>query len=448
MRGLRGRDVVAGVALGFALGIGCLPGEAQLAEGVPEAEWIQEDPANDLYREARTALREREYQRAAELFASLRERYRASGYVADSYYYEAYARQRMGEEQELRMALELLAAQEQRHAAAATRQDAEALRVRVESQLARRGDRESYERVEAQAAQGCGEQDEVRMAALSALLNMDPDRARPILIEVLESRDACSVELRKQAVFLLGQSMDEGNVDVMLDLIYDNPDPDPEVRGAAVFWLGQSGSPRATEALNRMLQETDDRELQEAALYALARVDGPGTMDILVEYARRTDIDPELRANAVFWIAQRPGPESSRVLRELYPSAERELKEQIIFGLSRHEEQENVQFLRDLARRKAEDAELRMNALHWLAQSGAGLPMGDLVALYRSSEDRELKQQIIFVAAQQDDEEVVTFLIEVANDEGDRELREQAIHWLGRSEDPRAAEALMEIIRR
>jgi len=43
-----------------------------------------------------------------------------------------------------------------------------------------------------------------KVAALNALLQMDADRAMPILTKVLERRDACSAGLRRKAVFLVG----------------------------------------------------------------------------------------------------------------------------------------------------------------------------------------------------------------------------------------------------
>ena len=43
------------------------------------------------------------------------------------------------------------------------------------------------------------------MAALNALLQMDADRALPILRRVLARRDTCSEILRRKAVFLVAQ---------------------------------------------------------------------------------------------------------------------------------------------------------------------------------------------------------------------------------------------------
>jgi tetratricopeptide (TPR) repeat protein len=223
----------------------------------PEA-WQQEDPGARAYRTAREALNARRYREAAEYFAQMRADFPQSGYVPDSYYYQAFAMYREQSRDSYQRAMELLREQLRRYPEASTRADADELRVRIEAALARRGDSQAAAAIAQQAQQPCGEDQEVRSAALSALLNMNAERAVPILQEVLMSRDECSVELRRRAVFLIAQHMTEESVDVLVDLAHRNPDPDPEVREQAVFWLSQVHSDEALEALMSILRETDD----------------------------------------------------------------------------------------------------------------------------------------------------------------------------------------------
>lgn len=111
----------------------------------------------------------------------------SSVYVADSYYYQAFALFREAGNSNLRRAIELLRAQAPDHSDASTRADGDALMVRIEAQLARQGDARAARVITEQASGPCDEDQEVRMAALSALLNMNADRAVPILEEVLQS---------------------------------------------------------------------------------------------------------------------------------------------------------------------------------------------------------------------------------------------------------------------
>lgn len=422
----------------------------------PEA-WLPQDPADSLYRAARARLNDRRYAEAARTFAEIRADYPRSGYVGDAYYFEALARSRVGAQQELRVALELLAVQRERHPQAATLQDARALAVRIESQLARRGDAQAAESLmgvaRGDASQVACDEDEqaLRATALSALLQMDPDRARPILQEVLRTRDECAAELRAQAVFILAQHMDDDDatIDLLLDLAHRNPDPDPEVREAAVFWLSQTGRDEAVDALVEILESgSASPEVAEHAVFALGQTGNPRAFQVLRDYARNPSADPELRANAIFWLGQEGGAEAGSFLRSLYDSLDdRELKERVFFAIAENGGETDREWLLARAMDASEDVEVRQTALFWAGE--AGLTPEQALDIYRTAPDRELREQAIFVLTQvADDEEAADALMQIARSEEDAELRQQAVFWLSQSDDPRVAEFLREIILR
>lgn len=444
LAGLEGLEALA--AVGGAWGGQAAP--APLADPVLPESWIQEDPGAELYQDAREALNEGRYARAAELFARLRTDHPESGYVADSFYWQSFALYRQGGGGSYRAALALLERQAAEHPDARTRVDADELRVRVEAQLARRGDAEAAAAIARQAAEPCDQDQELRAAALSALLNMNAEQAVPILREVLQSRDECSVELRRRAVFLVSQKMTDESVDILLDLAHRNPDPDPEVREQAVFWLSQVQSDEALDALAAILRETPDPQLQERAVFAISQHGSDRAVELLRDYAERADADPEVRANAIFWIGQSGRAGGARYLRELYPRLQDpELKERVIFGVAQTNDAQSRAWLLERAGDSSEDMELRKNALFWAGQSGA-VSATEMQELYGSFDDPEMKEQLIFVASQTSGPEAVDFLMEVAESEEEGELREKAIFWLGQSKDPRVAEFLLNLIRR
>src|SRR6185503_74703 len=88
-----------------------------------------------------------------------------------------------------------------------------------------------------QGARCSEDDDDERVQALNALLQMDSDRAMPILRKVLERRDTCSYVLRRKAVFLVSQKGGEDAADLLMQTAKN--DPDKETREQAVFWLGQ-----------------------------------------------------------------------------------------------------------------------------------------------------------------------------------------------------------------
>jgi HEAT repeat protein len=412
------------------------------------APWLQQDPAAQAYRAARDALNGGRYADAAKGFEALRSKYPKSGYVPDSYYWQAFALYRMGGRGDLKDAQELLAQQGVRYPKADTRGDAEGLRVRVESQLARMGDAAAAEAVAQQAKDPCQSEDQsVRTAALSALMNMNAEQALPILKEVLKSRGECSAQLRRQAVFLVAQKMSDQSVDILLDLAERNPDPDPKVREAAVFWLSQVHTDQAVDALESILKESKDPDLQERAVFALSQQGSERAVKILEEYAGRTDAPEKLREAAIFWIGQNAKAGGTAYLIDLYPKLQNDtLKEKAIFSIGQAKRPESHDWLLARARDRSESMEVRKTALFWAGQTGS-LSGADLKSLYATLTDPEMKKQVIFVAGQSKDKDAVDFLMDVAKNDKDPELRKTAVFWLGQSKDPRVAQFLLSLVR-
>src|SRR3989449_7352768 len=105
------------------------------------------------------------------------------------------------------------------------------------------------------------DEDDVRVAALNGLLQMDAANALPILKKVLARRDPCSAGLRRKAVFIVSQKRDTETENILLDVAQH--DPDAEVRQQGVFWLSQVPTDRSVNMLDSILRTTDDEELRE-----------------------------------------------------------------------------------------------------------------------------------------------------------------------------------------
>ena len=89
--------------------------------------------------------------------------------------------------------------------------------------------------------------------------------------------------------------MTDNTVDVLLDLAHRNSDPDAEVSEQAVFWLHQVDTPEALDALESILTESDDQELQERAIFAISQRSGDGrAAEILKSYAMRRNVPRDL----------------------------------------------------------------------------------------------------------------------------------------------------------
>lgn len=458
------------------------------ARAVVTAAWMPhaaQDPADSLYRAAREAMGKGDYNRASELFARVANQYPRSPRAGEAMYYMAFSLYRLGGTEKLKSAYDVLARLNTSYPEVAKR-DAQSLRTRICGELARRGDEEcaaevtetvrAMERTEAiaersanvsarasarasargstrasagpRAIPGCpdpDDDDDERIAALNALLQMDADRALPILAKVLERRDPCSAPLRRKAVFLVSQKRTPETADLLLRIARN--DPDQETREQAVFWLSQVSDERAVDMLQEILRSSKDEGLQNKALFALSQHKSGRGAAILREFAVRDGASEELRGQAIFWLGQRASAENNEFLRSLYTRlTNAELKDKVLFSLSQRRGMGNEKWLMGIVTNERENIELRKKALFWAGQGGVAID--ELIPFYTRLTDREMKDQMIFVLSQRRSTAAVDKLLDIAKNDRDPELRKKAIFWLGQSRDPRVQQFLLDLINR
>jgi HEAT repeat protein len=406
-----------------------------------------------------------DYKRAAEIFHRIPERYPQSQYAGQALYYEAFALYRSGGDDDLTTARDRLDQLKQRYPAIA-KKDGALLQTRVCGELAKRGDEscaasigstaeggtdvKSGQTLTTPGSQGrscspdADEDSDDRIAALNALLQMDADRAMPILQKVLARRDPCSVALRRKAVFLVSQKRTPETANILMSVA--RTDPDQEVREQAVFWLSQV--PGSTGLLEDILKGNSDENIKEKALFSLSQQNEPRAQQILRDFALRDSESEDLRDKAIFWLGQRRSSENTEFLRALYSRlTNQDLREKVLFSLSQQRGVGNEQWLMNIVLNPKEDIELRKKALFWAGQSGVGIP--ELSKLYDRMGESEMKEQVIFVLSQrQSDRTAMDKLFDIAKNEKDPELRKKAIFWLGQSRDPRVQQFLLDLINR
>ena len=404
----------------------------------PRAPWAAGDPADSLYRLARESLNSGEYRRAAQLFATITEKYPKSQYANDAKYWRAFALYRIGGVADLHEALRVLdsvrsdttrwhasftaradaihAAEIATTATAAVRAsesdvrfaesaiaaqralaplsrtvtinfsrptaEAALLAMRIRGALAARGDATAAAQIARTAdgnALGCDDEAaQLRIEALNALVQMDPKTSEPTVIKVLARRDSCSAQLRRGALGLVARTGDSHSVDVLISTA-DN-DPDLGVRSEAVSLLGRSTDARSTAALSRLATSANNPALRRIAVRALA---AQGT-----------------------------------------PAAR--------------------QSIRDIMSRADTPADVRLTALHYAGKTDVSI--ADLARIYSSASDRSTRSEVISLLAQRDDPQAADRLAEIAKTSTDPSLRAMAIDALSRRKDPRTAKLLMDIV--
>ncbi|MFH2053113.1 MAG: HEAT repeat domain-containing protein [bacterium] len=392
----------------------------------------------------RTALNKGRFQEAAEYYRQVHESARGEDLAGNALYWEAFARYRLDRVEELKEAAALLAQQAELYPDVETASDGEALLARIYGELAQRGEADAARKVRELSEEQV--RAETQMAALHALMEMDPDKALPILENIVTGKKKTSDEMRRNAVFMLCRYGEERSVDLLIKLLHESEDP--ELQSELVMCLSMTDSEKALDALVDFFGKTSDPELGEAALFAIGRHGGDRAFQMLVDIVQDTTRDPQMRRQALFGLGHTGRDDQVAALAAdiLKTETDPEMLEMALFSLSDLDSEVADRVFLDLIRNTAADDELRAQAL-FFASEREMVSLDMVRELYAGTDNRDLKQQICHVLTQMDDKEAALgLLIEIVGMEKDPEIKRDAVFWVSQFDDPRAADFLLEII--
>lgn len=343
------------------------------------------------YRDGQRALDENRLADAIAAFAAIAA---AKGPEADAaLYWKAYAEQRAGRKPEALRSLRELASA---YPKSPWLDDAQALEVDLGA-----------------APRPDSADEELKLYAVDALLQVDPERALPILEKVLAGSG--SLKVKERALFVLSQSDAPRARDLLLATARDG---EPEaLRLQAVRVLGISGEAADIQVLLDIYRSQTSPAVRRQVLEALMIA---GEEKALAE-AARTESDLELKQKAVEMLGVMG---AEKTLRELWrserdPAVRAKLVE--AFAISG-----NVDALREAAKSEA-DAEVRRRAIEGLGIAG-GEPAGRaLVEIYRGASERGDREAAITGLMIQGNEQA---LLELFRQEKDPELKRRLLQHL------------------
>lgn len=150
----------------------------------------------------------------------------------------------------------------------------------------------------AQSGANCPpEAEDVRMSALTSIMHYESGELLPVLQKVLDRRDECSVALRRQVVMLLSRSRDTTRTELLLKVA--RTDPSREVRLAAVQSLERVNGERSAALLDSILFRSNDADMQEIAVRALAQNASESARATLRRAAESTTLPLDIRVRAL-----------------------------------------------------------------------------------------------------------------------------------------------------
>ncbi|MBI2797428.1 MAG: HEAT repeat domain-containing protein [Gemmatimonadetes bacterium] len=416
----------------------------------PREAWADADPADSIYRLAREQLNRGDYRRAAALFKELPVKFPTSAYAADSPYWQAFCLYRIGGTADLQEALQALEAQKAKYPGARSQADALALATRIAGVLASRGQGNSDLVKRAlntpPGADNCDREDQsVRAEALSALMQTEPEEAAKLATRILGRKDECSADLRRSAVFIVGNRRDAGATASLIQVARN--DPSADVRVDAIGWLPKLPGDDGLGALEELASRGDDERIQRAAVRALTVHPNPRARTAMRALVERNDANERLRMAVLdAFDPERATSEDATWMRGIYGKVDNaKVKARIASTVGRLGGDANNQWLMLLARNEAESLESRTNALRYVGRS---MDIPALGKFYDTVAERPLREQLIDVLGNRKEDAATDKLIEIARNGTDPQLRRYAISALTRKKDPRTTKLLLEIIDR
>ena len=414
----------------------------------PRDAWAGGDPADSVYRLAREQLNRGDYRRAAALFKDIPARFPTSAYAAESPYWQAFCLYRIGSTSDLQEALQALETQKSKYPGARSQADASALAARIAGVLSGRGQGGSALVKSALNAggDGCDREDQsVRAEALSALTQTEPDEASKLAQKILGRKDECSSDLRRSAVYLVGNRRDAAAATSLIQVARN--DPSMDVRVDAISWLPKVPGDDALSTLEDIASRGDDERLQRAAVRALTVHANPRARLAMRSLVERNEANEKLRITVLdAFDSERATSDDATWMRAIYAKVDNQrVKARIASTVGRLGGDANNQWLLVLARNESEGLETRANALRYVART---MEIPALGKFYDGVAERPLREQLIDVLGNRRENEATDKLIEIARTGTDPQLRRAAIAALTRKKDPRTTKLLLEIIDR
>jgi len=222
------------------------------------------------------------------------------------------------------------------------------------------------------AQDSANDAEQLKIAALEALMSAPPDRALPLVAKVLASDNSDEIKLR--ALFVLSQiDLPEAQT-ILLETARNDGG---ELRLEAIRMIGISGDPTGTAGLADIYR-SGDNDTKEAVLQAyLIADDTQSVYEIAANAASDEEFD-----EAVHILAVMGANDELRQLRDRPGSSESLIDAYAISG--------DVESLRDLAMDNS-NPERQTQAIHGLGIVGGDEVNTTLVVIYRGTESPEVR---------------------------------------------------------
>lgn len=358
---------------------------------------------DELYRSGQKAIDEQRWTEAAKIFGQVAER---GGPEADAgLYWKAYAQHKAGRDSEALATIRQLASDFPK---SSWLDDARALEVEMRGVLVQ---------------PAAGEDEEIKLYALSGLMNHNPQKALPLVQQYLRGKH--SLENKEKALFLLTQSELPEARQALMQIVRGSAHP--ELRAHAIRYLGDVAEDDRSllGELDSIYGSSQDRKVRAAVIEAYGIAEHrAGLVSVF-----RTEKDRGLRQQAIDMLS---GVEAVAELKSLLQGeTDTEMRRALLRALGNAGDLDSL----IAAARGDKDPDARIEAIYTLGNEESPRATEVLKSLYTGSADRKTRTAVIDALSNQENAKA---LIEIFRAEKDREMRREIIRRLAEMETPEA----------
>lgn len=369
--------------------------------------------AQTPYDEGQNALREQSWKKAAEQFQLAIKADRANADAA--MYWRAHALYQANRKNEAETQIRSL---ERKYPDSRWIKEAQALQI----------EHQSAESVASSASDASGMDEDLRIFALSRLMERDPERALPLVMDAM--KNAKSESARRDALFVLGMSDEPAAKQAIAEYVRDGKDP--EMQADAIHMLGAAGTESSLAFLQGLYTESATRDVKEAVIHAQVAADEEGNLIRFLKMEK----DPELQRQIIYALG---AIDATDELDDLYGSmTNQETRVAILESLAIADDTDGL--IKILKVEK--DPSLRAAAIHSLSINGDSAGADYLLTLYPNGSRTE-KVAVIESMMVMDNADVLIGLLKT---EKDPELRHTMLEMLLSMDSEESDEYLFELL--
>ncbi len=267
------------------------------------------------------------------------------------------------------------------------------------------------------AADGSDLDEELRMYALAQLMDRDPERALPLVLDMMNSTG--SENVRSDTLFILGMSDDPRAQQLIAQIARDSKNPDLQVN--AIHMLGISSNQPSIDLLSDLYHESTSIEVKKAVIQAyMIGDDSDAVVDLLLKMLK-TEKNPELQKEIIQALGVMDATEQ---IAALYTSLDGfELRKAVLEAMMIADDTDGL--IKVLESEK--DAELRAVAMEMLAVNGDKASAEYLVGLYPGGSQKEKAAIIQSMMIMDDAEGLIGLMKNETNPELKREILQMLV---------------------